>query len=295
MDKVLDIILEYSNKGMEANISKMAMEIFFAVLDANPEIKDKYVRAISSGYIKDARMSYSASNGVITFNIEALDNFYNTFDQTVETWKFSAFELFFIKNTEFARVLCHEIGHAKQFRKQKTGNDFEALLLRMLFYPDNEFLRLNPKMQELIRKKGMKKVIPRLWNETEKIRILTRQHGYGCPVERMAELDSYREISVVLDYLRINHPKVLEYYLKMMSFTITEGYDFNNEIVSPTERYIIDYKNLNISGMKDYFDDNFYELMNEANNAPVKKRLQLGLRVSEEEYRTYDALRRNNN
>lgn len=289
MRSILDILYEYSTKGKIIDIDCITEIIKIRKKEV---ILDTYIKAIEIiddnyilkkyGLTNNIIATYDALNRTIEINTNKLneDNFKNTNSNNL-----TKIQLYFNINCNILHIIFHEIEHAYQLKlsQEEKTCDLETKLSAIDFYVVN-------KCEKLI---NLSKTNPNydFSSDTEMLnQLIIKRNNFHIkyhslsPTERLAFI---KPIEYILELIKpiTNEISIIETIFKNKLYTYyLKGYDFKNEIISPTKRYIENFKCLGIHDEDTYFNDELYQLINENSRTDLVNRMTFGLDITENEY-----------
>lgn len=289
MDNVLDVLVEYSKRGKKAD--RKFIKKVIKVMIEEKELKDyiKKIRfvdmsKIESYYPENERgvMAYRCWNGEILIDEGDIEFLCKLMEEYIGKDS-REFEKIISCNALVLQVLLHEIEHANQYKKSKINDtDFENILLSICNYANNEFFKESKLNQLIIIKKGLY-LNRQLYYDLKLSGEIEIKYSSSSPTERMANIYSTNDVITILEQIK-DIPGPIKFFQDFLISQRLNGYDLKKTIVSPTLRYLDDFKKLGISGVNQYFDEDFETSLNKANNDSLENRLLLGLPITEEEY-----------
>lgn len=289
MDNVLDVLVEYSKRGKKAD--RIFIKKVIKVMIEEKELKDyiKKIRfvdmsKIESYYPENERgvMAYRCWNGEILIDEGDIEFLCKLMEEYIGKDS-REFEKIISCNALVLQVLLHEIEHANQYKKSKINDtDFENILLSICNYANNEFFKESKLNQLIIIKKGLY-LNRQLYYDLKLSGEIEIKYSSSSPTERMANIYSTNDVITILEQIK-DIPGPIKFFQDFLISQRLNGYDLKKTIVSPTLRYLDDFKKLGISGVNQYFDEDFETSLNKANNDSLENRLLLGLPITEEEY-----------
>jgi len=296
MNNILDLLYDYSKseKKIDDNFINYVTKIIIKEKDLEEYVtKIKYknlkIPRITQNGLEIFSMAYDYKKRemlVSKLNIEFL---YQILYENLKNSKFDDFEKHFYCNSMILCGLLHEAEHANQHKKiNLKNNNFENLLLFISNYILNEFNKKGKVAQFFV---GFDK---KLVNDSKLIHKLKTQYSTLVPEERMANIYAFREIQHLLEKVRGEIPNVIDELQSHLISLYLKGYDFDKTISSPTERYLEDLNNLNLSKKELYFNQNLKYLNEKEKRNTLENRLTLGLNITSEEYSNIKKLKYKN-
>lgn len=280
-DNVFDILDNTIDDKMEINIDALGELVYITSKQKNLE---NYIKKVSFiyGFHPNATMTYACIEKKISIYLKSV-NFYlqqigsSNFKNDIKEGYQNIYKKMFL-----AQMLLHEEEHAIQYKKVKEGtNDIETRLLKLNYHVPSIIDSKN-KITKLLVKHGI--VFDKELSKDIKLRIiLKRKYGLASLLEKQANNNSIEEIIAYLSNDKDNYSDMINLFEEIKIISLLLGYDFTEEIASPTERYIKDFKQTNFNKGNIHFTDEFNTLLEAAKNDTLDKRLQLGLSITEEE------------
>lgn len=292
MDNILDLLYEYSRRGLYIDNDFMSKVIKILIKENNLRGFVKRINFCSLSKDStnhnedDTPMAYSYYTRKILIDTDKVNIFRRIAKELTCDLNLSYFEQILLSNSLATHALLHEVEHPYQYKKSMIRNEnFENLLLGVCCHIDNTFFMESKLAQLLMLKKGIY-LNPQLYHNLRLQLQLERIFGASIPMERMANIHSTQEVNNMLAQIsKIDCiDKVISFFDSLLASYQLNGYNFNDSIIpSPTKRYLEEVKKSNIVGMDIHFTESFDMAMSKAQNDSLEKRLLLGLDITEEE------------
>lgn len=201
MENILKIIYDKSIKNKILDIKDI--DKILELLIANKGLND-YVLNINVQQIRsDNLASYSSYTKNITVYIKAIDRMIKNIEKNILIT--NDLEISMYKNLSILQILLHEIEHANQQKIAYNENSLEALIIRMSY------------------------LIPNAYSE--------KLYEY-CPEERLAEIKSFENLLLVINYLNKKPNNLLEILNAEKLQRLLRGYHYINcSVISPLNAY----------------------------------------------------------
>ena len=282
MDKTLDLLIKYSQEG------KIVDKDFMREI-AKTQIYDKsleqYIKKIYFSRILNYSKNYPKLMGayiyyfkIIIMDERLLSLAYNAIRKRLTGENFTGN---IISNTMILHYFLHEIEHANQYKKSLAPNEtLENLLLAICFHVDNEIMKKVGPIEYLLSNLNKKAYSEKkIYEDETQMNKLESTYASCVIYERLADILSLQE---VLDIIKPLEMEEANQYLKAELTTyLRRGYE---EGVSPVEKYLLDFKKLNIIGSEKYFEEGFSEVVNDCRDYSFEQRLTLGLPLTKKEF-----------
>ena len=200
---------------------------------------------------------YSSNKREVIFNTELMKK---EAIFCAKKYNLDGYDYYCYVNLKILEIILHEFEHIIQEKKSNIEpNDLELELI--------SWCKMNMELWRLINNKYT-------YNETYKFN----------PCERLAELYSYKNILNIIKTYGYTSNKVVNLLNKELSFIQLNGYNYEKDIICPTEFYFMN------TGLEPiWYNMNFYSsdrdrmLQNVQNSYSFEKRILLGLPISKVE------------
>ena len=203
---------------------------------------------------------------------------------------FPILDLILYKNLIITQYILHELEHASQNKKlnDKLDNSFEKNLIKACSIIEEVKNFLNQK------RNFFKKNAIRFLNEyIEKQTKIYQMYYEFNPVERLAQINSYKTIVNVLEPLEEMFPRICRLNMVLCLREILQGYQLfsNNKIICPTYYYLLKTGKERIWSDFEFYNKDDKKLLENVNNQfDLEKRMNFGLPISNLEYNKYKSL-----
>lgn len=201
MENVFKIIYNKSINSEILDLKDLDKIIELLIIDKglNDYILNINVQPIRSNTLA----SYSSYTKKITLYADMIEQMIKNIEKNLLIS--NNLEVYLYKNLSIVQILLHEVGHASQQKIAYTENSLEALIIRMSYLVHDAY------GEEL--------------------------YEY-CPEERLAEIKSYEELIVMINYLNIRTSHLSEILGTEKLQRLLRGYHYNKcEITSPLITY----------------------------------------------------------
>ena len=205
---------------------------------------------------------------------------------------FDSVELYMYRNLVITQFVLHELEHASQFKlaNDKHNKSIEARFSRAFYvlqlaylYP-HDYVKF---FEEILKNCSLDEYMDRsqiIYGETYEFN----------PIERLAQVNSYKSILSALEPIKSSIPNLYEYMTASYFQQLLNGYEESwSQGVCPTQVYLYAINQQNIWGSLDFYDQDVNRLKQKAySNYDLKQRFYFGFPVSYEEFsRTNDYMR----
>lgn len=275
----LELIMNLMDKPLNDDSLKQIKEMVEKNL--NPE----YVRRIEeTTFIKgSAQFLPSFRTIVINYNYikKSMDKAKKVLQEDTNTTRHSEKKL--IKLLTAYRILLHEIYHSKQIYNvfDTCETDIETEIIRSLYNIEIEEYK---KEQE---KKDKSEIIEQ---KTFKINKILMPYSEINPIERKAEIESYKVIREMINPIKNSYPKVYDEIEMQILVNMCNGYQY----ISPYEQVLDIIKTNDIKYKLPYNSTNINDFTNKIKDKTTEiERMELGLNVSRNTIeKTFDKLQK---
>ena len=175
-----------------------------------------------------------------------------------------------IKLLTIYRILLHEIHHSKQIYNvfDECKEDIESEIIRSIYNIDKEEYKKQLKKTE-------KNII--IEETTRKTNNILRPYSEINPIERKAEIESYKKIIELITPIKEAYPKVYNEIKMQMLFNRYNGYQYG----LPYEQTLEILKMNRAKYKLPYNSENMKDFFNTIQNKTTEiERMELGLKVS---------------
>ena len=262
--ELVKLVYNYSlnHKLVDKDFIIKALQILLHNQKVKEEIKTIEIKKESpffkSGILHIARHIHTLQKVTVYLN-----DMQGEFDLIEQTTPFlTNTERIFLKNIDILQILIHEIEHAKQVMRLKTGTkDLETTLLKISY------------------------------DHLEELNQSNLKYYIYDPAERLAELNSRQEILKIIDLLKI--PEVKQYENLSLLDIYLDGYkDDNSNIIAPSFYFLKHFGGLEVLHSFDFYDPSYPTLVANTKRMYEKEiRFYLGLPISKKEYEEKDKKR----
>ena len=197
---------------------------------------------------------------------------------------FHSLEQIMFRNLTIAQYILHELEHAFQNKQadNKSDNSIEAKLVNASIVLEQAMK--NPRVLNALLKGEIPAqdfIIYTLQN-----RELYKQYYALNPIERLAQVNSFRTIVDSIEPIKEYIPNLYEFKQASLVEEMLRGYtDSWNQGICPTQVYLFGTRQSNVWSELDFYDQDSGQLMkNVSDKYNLARRLSLGLPVSYDEY-----------
>lgn len=196
---------------------------------------------------------------------------------------FNPIERMLYHNINITQCILHELEHATQY---KTADDHENTSIEAKLIRTASLLKRtlkNPKFNELLLSG---KISPKsLEIYLKDYRNLYKKNYEINPMERMAQINSYRTIINFLEFIKKQIPMLFTFNCKALEREKIRGYESSwQKGLCPTHVYLKNTRKEDVWKSFDFYDENQAVLIKKVSNEyDLNKRLLLGLPVSPDE------------
>lgn len=288
--EILALIYDYSLRGKLADaefIVKLS-DIVIKARGLSSYIKN--VRFVESIYNADGNIAYimySPMTSDIVVNISAIRGLLSEKKDSDKI--FTKFEQIMFRNLEISQKVLHDLEHGFQHKRIdiKSNQSFEANLLRAGFIlPSSKenlleiLLRRSSNLEELSTPAKVQELL------SEIMAIYKKYYIYN-PMERLADIDSYKMLISMLKEIR-NEIKPLYEYMKaslveILLFSYPECWDQNG--ICPTQFFLYGTDQKEVWYNYDFVVPDYDEMIRILSKRyDLNQRLRLGLPIHTSEY-----------
>lgn len=277
-DNIMDILDGTINKNMEINQNALEKLIYTT---CSQKDLDTYVKGINFNNYSFP-MAYSMAEKMVMVNPYKISKFLEEIrplismnDMIEERHQDIQLKL------HLEQMILHEIEHVHQNKmiSEKECNiearlvSLNCHMLSITYHPMiAKIANINPQFGEILKENYLL--------ETN----LQNKHGSNMPIERLAENHAVKDIISYLSNATIDYSDIIIVFSGYQISALLSGYDFTLGIPSPTERYIDDFKQVNLIMGNKHFTKKFSYLLNEAKSDVLERRISLGLDITKDEY-----------
>ena len=283
--EILKLVYDYSIKGKIVDLNFVDKLIEIVVRDNG--LHD-YVRTlkIKKGLVEDNNSfrcaGYDSLNKMILLYYESIPA---VLDNRIRyECLFNGLELFWYRNLVITQIILHELEHASQYKKSdsKSDSSIETKLIRAEFVVEQALK--NPKFMSALIKGEISE--QEFFEYRKRQQELYNQYYRLNPIERLAEIKSYRTILNVLSHVKDYFPSLCEFKSACLFENYLRGYEESwNEGSCPSQVYLYGIRQENVWKEFDFYDQNGEQLFrNVSAQYNLCQRLTLGLPVSYDEY-----------
>lgn len=217
---------------------------------------------------------------------ETLSEYYHLFNDLEKTM---------FKNLVITQYILHELEHALQYKQIMTSKNetLEIKLIRPSFTLGSA--ANNKSLIELFKKNNIS--LESYENYLKENEMLYKKYYEFDPIERLAQVNSYKTLSNSLKAIKDTVPNLYEFNKAVILEEMLKGYQESwKQATCPTELYLYGTGNKNIWKSLDFYDRNSDKLIeNVKEKYDLSKRLTLGLPITLSEYANKSkALRKTN-
>ena len=262
----LELIMNLMEKPITKDSLKQIKEMVEKTVDSN------YVRSIEeTTQIKTSARFLTASR-IILVNYSRIGKF---MEQATEILKIDTKtnkhrDKKLIKLLTAYRILLHEIHHSKQIYNvfDECKEDIESEIIRSIYNIDKE------EYQKQIKKTEKNIII----EETTRVpNEILRDYSEINPIERKAEIESYKKIIELITPIKDAYQKVYDEIRMQMLFNRYNGYQY----AIPYEQTLEILKMNKAKYKLPYNSENMKDFLNTIQNKTTEiERMELGLKVS---------------
>ena len=213
MKDELNLIINLMNKPLNIDALKKIKRMI------EKQINPKYVKEITETDNINRSAQFMTSSKIILVNYEYIETYIEkeakAFEMDMLTSKKEYIKL--IKLLTAYRILLHEIHHAKQIYNVFDAYelDIESEILRIIYNIDRE---------EYIEQLKNKYKIEIIEEKTKMTNIVLSKYSEINPIERKAEIESYKKIKKIIEPLKNIYPEVYDGIEMRKLYNMYNGY-----------------------------------------------------------------------
>lgn len=223
---------------------------------------------------------------------------YNPFSKTLEVYSdginemlnyedkyrvlFNDIEQIFYNNLLITQIILHELEHANQRRIIDTETGLEAEILKL----STTQMEISAGIKLLESGYSIEDVRRYILEINLKNRQNYEENYEFAPEERLAQIQSYKEIIETLSELKEYVPNLLEFEKTNWLENMLRGYEYKDGVIMPPTIYYLIQKGSNSSLQQfDWFDTNYAKCLNLTKEKySLHDRMKFGLIIDETEY-----------
>ena len=278
--------LAYDYSKNHKFVDKDYIDKVVEIVVSNRKLHD-YVGEVSfysEGENEDGLMevaNYGNNGNDIEVNLEAIKDTINCEDCFESL--FGDFEVYLYKNLKITQFILHELEHAYQSKVSKSeDNSVETRLIKTCLAARNAFN--NPKFYESLKADNIHP-FNALFFISDYYRLYKKYYQFN-PIERLAQINSFRTLFRSLDPISSNTPNLYEFMKASYLEEMLSGFgDSWAEGLCPTHVYLEGTRKGDVWKSFDFYSEDNSELMKKAyEQHELRERMMLGLPIYSVEY-----------
>lgn len=209
---------------------------------------------------------------------------------------FHSLEQIMFRNLTIAQYILHELEHAFQNKQadNKSDNSIEAKLVNASLVLEQAMK--NPRViNALLKDESLAQDFIRYALQN---RELYKQYYALNPIERLAQVNSFRTIVDTIEPIKKHIPNLYEFEQASLVEEMLRGYTdaWDQQGICPTQVYLVGTRQSNVWFELDFYDQNPSQLLKNASKRyNLARRLSLGIPVSCYEYDSYNEILQSTN
>ena len=251
MEYIIKMIYDKSLKSQLLSLKDIQKIIEFSVV--NKQLSG-YISNINIQSIRSNSLaSYSYYDRNITINYTMIEKMID--DIKTNNLLLVGLEKMLYINLRLYQIILHEIEHAEQEKIAYRDNSMEAFIIRLTYLTDYSYIN---KLYEC------------------------------CPVERLAEINSYEEIQLLIQYVTRNIKYLYDVIETEKNQRLIQGYHYSNSIVkSPIVNYFELSNKKKLLNCFEWYSNIYQESVRSSiANYDLNDRLKYGFPIEASEYYT---------
>ena len=267
MKEELEVIINLMDKPINIDSLKQIKEM------VEKKVNPKYVRSIEETHYITGAAEFLLSSRIILINYNNIKKYMEIAKETLkeDTRTNKNTEKKLIRLLSVYRILLHEMHHSKQIYNvfDTCEKDIETEIIKSIYNIDNE------EYKNQIQNKDIYTIIE---EKTAKINQILRPYSEINPIERKAEIESYKQIRELIKPVKNSYPNV---YNEMEMQILSNMYNgYQNGV--PYEQVLKIIKENNSKYTLPYNSKNINDFMNKIKDKLTEiERMELGLNVQE--------------
>ena len=262
IDKIIEIVVK------KRDLDDYVQDVIFT--DQLDKIDDEVVFAEYDYFCRKISMDFESAN-ILLKHAGKYDPLFDTLEQVM------------FRNFTITQIILHELEHAYQYMQADNNidNSVETKLVRESF-----------RLELVINRKFLSGKIS--GSDFDTYKELCRQLYVFDPLERLAQINSFRTVVSSIEVIKDYVPGLYEFERASLTEAMLNGYvkAYDKGGVSPTQFYLLSLGQSRVWSKLDFYDDNPKKLENKLRSKyNLGERFKSGLPVSDGEYqKTYSLL-----
>ena len=262
IDKIIEIVVT------KRNLDDYVQDVIFT--DQLDKSDDMVVFAEYNYFCRKISMDFESVQ-LLLKHAGKYDPLFNTLEQVM------------FRNFTITQIILHELEHAHQYMQADNNidNSVETKLFRESF-----------RLDLVMNRKFLSGEIS--GSDFDTYKELCRQFYVFDPLERLAQINSFRTVVSSIEAIKDCVPGLYEFESASLTEAMISGYveAYEKGSVSPTQFYLFSLGQSSVWSEFDFYDDNAEKLENKLRSKyNLGERFKFGLPVSNEEYqKTYSLL-----